>query len=298
MSPAGEADDVSRRGLFDVDALQTVEREQLGDLRVVEAAIQFAHGDGIADLDSAVENAADGDPAQIVARVEVRYENLQRPVHPAAGRGHVLDDCVEERAEVRAGLFHRHRGRTGFGARVDDGEVQLVHGCVQIDEQVVHLVQHFLDARVGAVDLVDDNQRRQPPLERLAEHEPGLGQRPLRGVDEQHHRIDHRQRALDLAAEVSVAGRVDDVDQGVAIMDGGILGQNRNPALALEVGVVHGALGDPLVAPECAALPQQAVHQGRFPMVDVGDDGDIAPKRVGDLRRAGTGRRHLNSIPG
>ena len=89
------------------------------------------------------------------------------------------------------------------------------------------------------------------------------------------------ERPLDLAAEVGVAGGIDDVDQGVVVVDGRVLGQDRDAALALEVGIVHGPFGDPLVAPERAALPQQAVHQGGFAVVDVGDDGDVAPKRVG-----------------
>ena len=57
------------------------------------------------------------------------------------------------------------------------------------------------------------------------------------------------------------------------------------PALALEVGIVHGPLGDALVAAEGAALAEQAVHEGGLAMVDVGDDGDVAPERVGDFRR-------------
>ena len=51
-----------------------------------------------------------------------------------------------------------------------------------------------------------------PSAERLLQHEAGLRQRPLRGVDQQQDAVDHRQRALDLAAEVGVARRVDDVD--------------------------------------------------------------------------------------
>ena len=43
------------------------------------------------------------------------------------------------------------------------------------------------------------------------------------------------QDALDLAAEVGVAGRVDDVDLGVAEREGDVLGQDGDAALALEV---------------------------------------------------------------
>jgi hypothetical protein len=85
-------------------------------------------------------------------------------------------------------------------------------------------------------------------------------------------------------------------------MDRSVFRQDRDAALALEIGVVHGALGDALVQAVGPALPQQAVHQRGFAMVDVGDDGDIPPERVGDFgrvrdhRSAGTGRKHLNSI--
>ncbi len=78
-------------------------------------------------------------------------------------------------------------------------------------------------------------------VQRLLEHELRAGQRPLGGVDEQQHAIDHRQGALDLAAEVGVAGRVDDVDLGALVEDRRVLGEDRDAALALQVVRVHDA---------------------------------------------------------
>ena len=101
------------------------------------------------------------------------------------------------------------------------------------------------------------------------------------------HAVDHRQRPLHLAAEIGVARRVDDVDQGAVIVDRGVLGQDRDAALALELVAVHGALGDALVGAEDAALMQQGVDERRLAVVDVGDDGDVAPQRVGDLGATG-----------
>ena len=49
-------------------------------------------GDRVADLHAAVENPADRDPADVVARIEVGDEQLQRRVGIAARRRHVLDD--------------------------------------------------------------------------------------------------------------------------------------------------------------------------------------------------------------
>ena len=66
-------------------------------------------------------------------------------------------------------------------------------------------------------------------------------------------------------------------------MDGGVLGQDRDAALALELVAVHRALGDALVRAKRAALVQQRVDQRGLAVIDVGDDGDVAAERVGDV---------------
>ena len=100
----------------------------------------------------------------------------------------------------------------GPGVAVDDRELDLLLVGVEVEEQLEHLVDDLADARVGPVDLVHDQDHGQARLERLAQDEARLRQRALAGVDQQQHAVDHRQPALDLAAEVGVAGRVDDVD--------------------------------------------------------------------------------------
>ena len=70
-------------------------------------------------------------------------------------------------------------------------------------------------------------------------------------------------------------------------MDGGVLGENRDAALALELVAVHRALGHALVGAERAALVQQRVDERGLAVVDVRDDGDVAAQRVGDVRVTG-----------
>ena len=140
------------------------------------------------------------------------------------------------------------RGRIGdggaqLGVGVEHGEIELVFGGVEIDEEVVDLVQDFLRPRVGTVDLVDDDDGGKPGFEGLGEHVAGLRQGAFGGIDQQHDAVDHLEGALDLAAEVGVAGGVDDVDLGVVVVDRGVLGQDGDAALALEVVRVHDALG-------------------------------------------------------
>ena len=53
--------------------------------------------------------------------------------------------------------------------------------------------------------------------ERLARNEAGLRHRAFDGIDQQQHAVDHRQHALDLAAEIGVPGRVDDVDMRAVV---------------------------------------------------------------------------------
>ena len=84
------------------------------------------------------------------------------------------------------------------------------------------------------------------------------------------------ERALDFAAEIAVAGRIDDVDLDAVVADAGGLGENGDAALALQVVRVHDALGDFFVGAENAALPEHGVDQRGLAVVDVRDDGDVA----------------------
>ena len=225
---------------------------------------------------------------------------LQRMVGLVGRRRDVLDEQLHQHGQVGRGVLGRRveRGPAGPGVGVDDREVDLLLVGVEVEEQLVDLVDHLVDPRVGPVDLVDRDDHRQPRLERLAQHEARLGQRPLRGVDEQQHAVDHGQRALDLAAEVGVAGRVDDVELDRRLVlrapaHRRVLGQDRDALLALEVHGVHDPLGDVLVGAKGAGLPQHRVDQRRLAVVDVGDDGDVAQVLAG-----GGGGGHVFTVVG
>ena len=112
-------------------------------------------------------------------------------------------------------------------------------------------------------------------LQRLGQDEPGLGHGAFKAVHQQQHAVHHFEDALHLAAKVGVAGGVDDVDLGVAVMHGGVLGQDGDAALALQVVGVHHAVGDLLVGTQDVALLEHLVDQGRLAVVDVGDNSNI-----------------------
>ena len=154
-----------------------------------------------------------------------------------------LQDQVEQR--LHAGVLRAVRavGHPALlGRSVENREVELLVGGVERREQVEHFVDDFGRAGVGTVDLVDDDDRLQAELQRLGDHELGLRHRAFGGVDQHDRAVDHDEDALDLAAEIGVAGGVDDVDAGVFPLHRGGLGQNGDAALALQIVGVHRAL--------------------------------------------------------
>ncbi len=157
---------------------------------------------------------AQGQPAEEWRGVEVRHLRLERRPLGVRRRRNRLDDrreqCFEigSVGELTVGWLAQRRAPR-LRRREHDGEVQGVLGGLgveQVQEELVRLLDDVVDPRVGPVHLVDDQDHRKLPCERLAEHEARLRQRPFRCVDEQYDAVDHRQAALHLAAEVRVAG--------------------------------------------------------------------------------------------
>ena len=81
---------------------------------------------------------------------------------------------------------------------------------------------------------------------------------------------------MDLAAEVHVAGRIDDVDLHPAVGHGRVLRHDRDAPLAFEGVAVHDSLVDLLVLAEDVALLEHAVHERGLTVIDVSDDRDVA----------------------
>ena len=275
LGQAGERDDLAGAGLVGGDAVERLGHVELGHARVLDRPVGAAPGDLLALADRPVLDAQQGQPADVGRRVEVRDERLQRVLRVVRGRRHGREQGLDERPEIGGELVGCEAGPPGARVGVDDRELDLRLVGVEVEEELVDLVHDGLGARVGPVDLVHDEDDRKPRLERLAQDEPRLGQRALARVDEEEHAVDHRQAALDLAAEVGVAGRVDDVHLRVADLDGRVLGEDRDALLALEVHRVQHALRDVLVVAERAGLPEQRVDERRLAVVDVRDDRDV-----------------------
>jgi hypothetical protein len=67
----------------------------------------------------------------------------------------VINDRFEQRAQVGRIVLRVTLGDAVARDAVEDREVELVLGCVEIDKQVVDLVKDLGDTGVVTVDLVD-----------------------------------------------------------------------------------------------------------------------------------------------
>ena len=97
-------------------------------------------------------------------------------------RGNTLEQHVEKRLQIVRQLVGLGARTTLTRVAVDDRELDLRLVRVKIEKEFVHLVHDSLDARVRAVDLVHHEDHRQVRLERLAQDEARLRQRPFARV--------------------------------------------------------------------------------------------------------------------
>ena len=167
--------------------------------------------------------------------------------------------------------------RNAFQCRgVDDGEIQLFFRGAQCIKQIEDLIDDPVGARAGAVNLVDHHDRLKTLGKGFGSHEACLRHGAVDGIHKQQHRVDHGEHALNLTTEVGVPRRIHNVDAVVAVVNGGVLGENRDAPLFFLIVGIHDPLCINSAAIKGARLAQQAVNEGRLAMVDVGDDGDVA----------------------
>ena len=271
--------DVAGADLVALGAAEVVEGEELLGLGHGAAAVVLDHEDLLAGVDGAGVDAADADAPHVAGVVDGDALHGQRAVGVAVGGGQAVHDHVQQGVHVVVAVVRGEAGEAVDGARVDHvlhGELELPVGGAEVHHEVEGVVDHGLRAGARAVDLVDHDHDGEAGVDGVAQHEARLGHGALEGVHEEQGGVGHTEHALHLAAEVGVARGVDDVDLDALVLDGDVLGQDGDAALALLVVGVEDTVLHLLVCPEGVGGPQQLVDEGGLAMVDVGDDGDVS----------------------
>ena len=192
----------------------------------------------------------------------------------------MTQDRIEERLHGLALGFHVWLGVATHAATKQVWKIALVVVGAKLEEQVENLVNCHLGIDAGPVNLVDENNRAQTLFQSFFQHKAGLRHRSFVGVNDQQTTIHHAQHPLHLTAEVCVPRRVNNVDTNAFVINGGVFGENCDPALPLEIVRVHHTGWNRLSLSEDARLVEHGIHQCGFAMVDVGNDRNVANWRA------------------
>ena len=147
-------------------------------------------------------------------------------------------------------------------------------------DHVLDLGTRPIGVGLRQVHLVEDRNDLDAEVERGVAVGDGLRLDALARIDDEERAFARRQRPADFVREVDVAGRVDQVQLVGATVASDVferrgLRLDGDAALALDFHRVE-HLRFHLPVGEAAAALDQAIGEGRFAMVDVGDDRKIA----------------------
>ncbi len=274
---AHQGADLAAGHFVDLLFAETFEDHQVLDPGLLHRhAVALGQRDVLAGAERAARHLAHGDTAHVGRVFERGDEHLGRAFYH--GRfGYLVDDGVQQRDERVGRLVPFVRHPALFGRAVDRLVVELLLGGVEREHQIENLLVDHFGAAVGFVDLVDDHDGFLAQRQRLLQHEAGLGHGALESVDEQQHAVAHVEHALDLAAEVGVSRRVDDVDLVVLIDDRNVFREDRDTALAFQVVVVEDQLAGLLgVVAQDVAGEDHFIDERGLAVVHVCNNCDIA----------------------
>src|SRR5216684_2993015 len=225
----------TRQGLWHFDALQALVGQDQVDLLAGYHAVAVDVRHKAVARDAPAHDAPDSVLAFVVIIIEGGHQHLQRRVHVNHWSGNGIADRLEKRLEVDAlvvRVVHRHAVAPNG---VQNAKIEVRVSGSQFKKQVLRPLVDLLDARIAAINLVDNHDRFEVQLQCLLQDKARLRHGAFDGVDQQDAAIGHVEHALDLAAKVGMSGGVDNVNFDAAIDDGGILRQDSDAALALLV---------------------------------------------------------------
>src|SRR6185369_4755953 len=214
-------------------------------------------------FERAVKDAHQDDNPLILIIPGVEQQRLERSIRVPDRRRNLLDDLLKNLVSADSLLGAGQNRLMGIDA---DDILDLLLDPFRIGRRQIDLVQHREHLEVYIQGEIDVGK--------------GLGLDPLGSVNHQQSAFTGGQRAGHFIGKVNMAGSVDQVeyiiDAGVrAIIEPYGLGLDGNTPLPLQIHLVKELV---LLIPvgNRSGILKKAVSQGRFAVVDVSDDGEVA----------------------
>ena len=239
LAQTGDRDDVASFSYVALNSLQTQVSQHFTDFTVTGFAFAIDDSDLLVRLHFTALDAADADNTNVVVVVQLGDLHLQRTVKINVRRRHAIDNRLVQRGHVVSHVFVIQTRDTVQRGRVNDREVQLFVGRIEVNEQVEHLIDNPVRTRARAVNFVDDHDRLQTVGKSFFGHEARLRHRAIKGIYHQQHRVNHGHNTLNFTSEVGVPWGINDVDTVIIPFDCGVFREDGNPTLFLQIVGVH-----------------------------------------------------------
>ena len=266
--------DVAAADLVHIGLAEALEDHQLLDLRFLDHVHPLAQAHRHAGPERPAGDAADGDSADIRGIFEGGDQHLGRTLDYRRGRD-LREDRIQQIGDVTRGLFPVRRHPALLRAAINRLEIKLFLRRTQVEHQFEDLLLDLVRAAVRLVHLVDHHDGLLAHFDGLVQHETGLRHAAFEGVDQQQHAVRHVQHTLDLAAEIAVSGRIDNIDFHALIGHRHVLREDGDPPLPLQVVAVEDEVAEVLRPAHQVGLVDHPVDKGRLAVVHVRDDRDV-----------------------
>ena len=255
--------------------MEAIVGEELGNLCRRQSTLTGDTNEGLALVNRAAIEPPGDDFALVVVVNTGGNKELGRGSRINIGGGDAVNNRLEKRFERRVHFQRRTARVTEQRIGEDRAKFGLLIRGTQIYKEVESSVDDPISAGLGAINFIHDHNRPMTSLQRFPQHKLGLGHRAVNRINKEQNAINHIHDALDLTAEIGVAGRINNVDFAVLVNDGSGFRENGDPALAFERIRVHHSHFNGLIFAEDMALLEHSIHESRLAVVNVGDDGDI-----------------------
>ena len=224
-------------------------------------------------------HTANTNAAQVIGVVNGDALHSKRTIDVNIWGWKAVDNHVEKREHVVIVIIWIKASVT-VNARSKDnvlhGELKLFIGCAKVHHKIKRIVDNSLWTSAVTVNLVDNHHDRKACVDSVAQNKASLWHRALSCVNQQKRTVSHLQNTLYLAAEVSVARGINNVDFDTLVLNRDVLCQNGNSALTLLIIGVQDSLLNLLVLAECIGCLEHLVNHGGFTVVNMGDDSNIS----------------------
>ena len=232
--------------------------------------------DLLASSELAVLDPHEDDDAEIGIVPAVDEQGLQGRGRVALRRRQALDQCLQHILDPEPGFGRDQEGVRGI--EPDD---------------ILDLLLDPVGLGGRQIDLVQDRHDLVPRRDGLVDIGESLRLDALARIDDQERAFAGRQRAAHFVGEIDMAGGVHQIEDIVLTVAGFVfeadgLRLDRDAALALDLHRVEHLLAH-LARFEPAAGLDEPVGQGRFAMVDMGDDRKVADMAERRRHRAPAG---------